>query len=454
MNIHLKDAADVADLGFIAYFGKTSPGEVPQKRPIAFCFNGGPGSSSVWLHMGFLGPKIVEINDLSPPSLPVGYKDNQNTLLNLCDLVFIDPVSTGFSSATNRDKTKNFYGVEEDVLSIADFIRLFLTKFNRWDSPKLLIGESYGTFRAVGLSHMLQDRYFIDINGLILLSLVLDLQPLDTSHSLDIPCITNLPTYAAIAKYHNTLSPDLAQLSVPQIIEKAKEFSINTYAPALIQGCNLSDSNKENISLELQRFTSLSKETLSSVNLRITPEFFMTEVLKPKGQVIGRYDGRSTTFKVPDELSAWYNPMDYPDPSFYQISGAFSAAFHTYLLQDLHWEKEEPYILLNFEVHPWNWTVHSRPSAGLGYVSLLQDFRLAIAKNPNLKTFVAAGYYDLATPYFSQEYSLTHLDLPKQIQNNITIKGYEAGHMMYLNPPSRKALRDDIGVFISSMVSP
>lgn len=454
LTVHGKDEKDTANVSYIAYFAHQPASKDHHPRPIAFCFNGGPGSSSVWLHMGFLGPKIVDLKGMSHPCLPVGYKDNPQTLLCSCDLVFIDPVSTGFSTAANKGNSKKFHGVEEDLFSIADFIRLFLTKYQRWESPKLLIGESYGTLRAVGLASLLQDHFFIDINGLVLVSLVLDLQALDESPSLDIPCITILPTYASIAHYHNQLKPPLLQISTPQVVEEAKKFAIEEYGPALLQGSALSSERKERIAQRLSEFTSLPASTIANLDLRVSDDRFCNDFLQAQNQMIGRYDGRITAYRVPDEPLACKELMSCPDPSFYYISGAFTSAFQAYLSNDLHWQKGEPYVVISNTVHPWNWTVDSQPQAGCGYLSFMQNFRIAMVKNPSLKVFVAGGYYDLVTPYFSQEYSLTHLILPPELQKNIVLKGYESGHMMYLDESSREALFKDLVEFVRSVEHP
>jgi carboxypeptidase C (cathepsin A) len=451
LTVRGKEEKDVANVSFIAYFATPTAENAKRPRPIAFCFNGGPGSSSVWLHMGFLGPKTVDLKGMTHPSLPVGYKDNPQSLLCVCDLVFIDPVSTGFSIAASKENTKKFHGVEEDLFSIADFIRLFLTKYHRWESPKLLIGESYGTLRAVGLASLLQDYYFIDINGLVLVSLVLDLQALELCPTMDIPCITFLPTFAAIAHFHQQLTPSLSHLPVQKLVEETKKFAIEEYGPALLHGSQISVERKDRIAQRLSELTSLPASMISRDDLRISYSRFCNDFLKSQNRMIGRYDGRMTAHRIVDEQSACRDIMSYPDPSFYSISGAFTSAFQAYLSNDLHWKKGEPYVVISDNVHPWNWTVDAQPSAGCGYLSFMQDFRVALVKNPSLKVFVAAGYYDLATPYFSQEYSLTHLLFPHELQRNITFKGYEAGHMMYLDESSRAALFKDLVEFVTAV---
>ena len=447
----------LGNIYFVSYFAKTPSDTSKRSRPIAFCFNGGPGSSSVWLHMGFLGPKTIDVDGLTHPPLPVGYKDNPQSLLASCDLVFIDPVSTGFSTATNVENAKCFHGVEEDLFSVADFIRFFLTKFQRWESPKLLIGESYGTLRAIGLAHILQDQYFIDIDGLVLVSLVLDTNVLPEvlceypSH--DLPCITTLPTLAAIARYHNQLTGPLAQSSIPQVVESAKKFAIEEYAPALILGAQIAPEQSGRIAKRLAELTSLPEEIIKLQNLRISPDCFYSEFLKSKALRVGRFDGRATGYQVPNAPPICHEGMCYIDPSCYNVIGAFASSWQEYLARDLKWQKNEPYILLNTNIDPWKWTVGPRPVPGLGFLSFSQDFRMTMTNNPTLRVFVAAGYYDLATPYFSQQYSLSHLLLPPKLQKQITLKGYEGGHMMYLDKGSRDALHKDLVTFVNEVVT-
>lgn len=440
-----KEEKETANISFIAYFAKPDPENHP--RPIAFCFNGGPGSSSIWLHMGFLGPKTLDLS-----SSPAGYKDNVHSLLSACDLVFIDPVSTGFSTANTKDEAKKFHGVEEDLYSVADFIRLFLTKFQRWNCPKFIIGESYGTLRAVGLAHLLQDHFFINIDGLALISMVLDLQALSDTPSEDLACITILPSLTAIAQYHHTLLPPYEQIPVAQLVQKATTFSIEEYAPALLQGSNLTPERRAYIRKKLSEFTSIPESTIDSLDLRLTSSLFTDEFLQSDRKIIGRFDARTTAFRVPNEPSAC-PASGYPDPSFYSLVGPFTTAFQSYLSKDLLWIRPEPYVVLTDCVRPWNWSMMSCNAAGMGYLSLMQDFRLAMTKNPAMKVFVAAGYYDLATPYFSQEYSLSHLLLPPKIQANILLKGYESGHMIYMDPSCRKLLFADLSHFVSSIAA-
>ena len=453
-----KGDSETANISYIAYFAHPIASRSPE-RPIAFCFNGGPGSSSVWLHMGFLGPKTVDLSDLTYSAGPVGYKDNPQTLLPSCDLVFIDPVSTGFSSAANKDDAKKFHGVEEDLYSVADFIRLFLTRYNRWESPKLLIGESYGTLRAIGLAHLLQDQYFINVNGLVLISSIFNFQTLSDMPSDDILSVTTLPSLAVIAQYHKQLNPTLSVLPIPDLVKTARKFAIEEYAPALLQGSALPDDRKGRIQKLLSELTSIPETDIANMDLRITPASFTIEFLKPRRQTIGRFDGRVLSPRIIDEPSAFGGALNAncagsPDLSLYSVAGAITSAFQSYLSQDLQWKKGDPYVILSDSVlHSWNWSTTSCRIPGMGYLSLTPDFRMAMVKNPTLKVFVAAGYYDLACPYFAQEYSLTHLLLPKELLHNVTFKGYEGGHMMYLDPKVRPVLADDLASFIKSVAS-
>jgi len=429
-----------ADMGFIAYVAHNN---TPHERPIAFCFNGGPGSSSIWLHMGLLGPKILQCTHNDPTS-SITKKENHLSPLALTDLVFIDPIGTGFSRSEDPDKASTFYGVEEDLFSIAEFIRSFLTQFNRWQSPKVLIGESYGSFRAAGLAHILQDHFSIDTNALILISLALNIDSLETDHTFDLPCITRLPTYAAIAHYHHQ-----NDIPLKKVIEESTRFAIEQYGPALSLGDRISQSHKEQIAEQLSQLIFLPKSLILDHHLRIEPNLFSSTILPDRA--VGRYDGRITRWKS-FEGDGYSNRSFYPDPSMYAYSATFTAAFQEYLAQDLNWKTTIPYIILNNRVSRlWNWDAPGGPDQGFGYASCQQTLRLAMAKNPKLKIFVAAGYYDLATPYLSQEHAISHLLLAKPLQKNITFKGYSGGHMMYLTPSIHAKLSDDMRIFIENL---
>lgn len=441
------DSKETAAIHFIAYFAK--PTEDKGNRPIAFCFNGGPGSSSIWLHMGFAGPKIISTKDQK-----CSYKDNPFSLLSSCDLVFIDPVSTGFSKASDEKTERKFLGVEEDLYTLANFIQLFLTKYKRWDCPKLLVGESYGSARAVGLTHLLKNEYFVDIDGLILISLVLDLETVVNYPTSDLPFVVNLPTYAAISQYHKKLKQPYSELPVKDLCKEVSSFAVKEYYPALFSGSNLPEKTNETIAARLSDFTSIAPASFRKDNLRIGPEEFIKKIFENTPAIVGRFDGRMVSWIPPQGPSicqANFSSMRI-DPSFTFVASAFTCAFNEYITKELKWTNEDPYLVLNFEANQyWNWATNtSKP--GFGYTSFVQDLRSSLAKNQHLKVFVAAGYYDLATPYFGQEYSLNHLFLPENLQKNIQFKVYEAGHMIYLDDQSQKELYSDVSSFIQDML--
>lgn len=429
-----------ASMFYTAYFAKA---DAVGCRPIAFCFNGGPGAASIWLHMGGLGPKKIDTKGLLPNSSPIDCKDNPFSLLAVTDLVFIDPISTGFSMAVEKAKENDFFSIDDDLYSFACFVRLFLSKFERWQSPKLLIGESYGTLRAVRLAHLLRDHFSIGIDGLALISLVLDLQDPVQEPWGDLVDVSFLPSYAAIAHYHK--GGEQSE-SVAQLVDKVSTFALEEYLPALAQGTNLSHEKEVHISKKLSEFTLLPESFFLPLSLRLSQERFSEELLKERGVLVGRYDGRICRPQTFDELGMGL--IFPPDPSEAVYSSTFASAVQKYFLCDLLWKKEGGYVLFSNEANrSWNWT---QPSMHLSSSQLL---RTEMSSNPQLKVFVAAGYYDLATPYLSQEMALSHLFLHEELRKNITFKGYEAGHMIYLSPASQRPFFEDMCQFISSLTS-
>lgn len=442
--LNSSDDKTQAKLYFTAYF-KKQPQEPASKRPLIFCFNGGPGSSSVWLHMGLLGPKKVSLQDATFTKQPSGYADNKYTLLDQADLVFIDPVSTGFSKALPGADSKQFYSVEGDVESFAEFIRLFLTHFQRWQSPKYLMGESYGTIRAIGLANHLHDVSFIDLNGIILVSMCLDFQAYDFGNGNDLPYIVNLPTYSACAWYHKKLPDELQKLSLPELLKQVEHFALHEYATALLLGDDLDPDLHAKILEKLSNYTGLKKEFIKSSHLRVLSHNFYHELLKQESKVIGRFDGRYVAF----DSNHMEEPMFVPDPSFDAITGPFTSAFNQYLSEQLKVSKNDPYYILNASaVFPWNFSVDRTP-AGLGYIYMSGKLRSVIEKNPTLNVLVLSGIYDLATPYFAANYSLKHLKLDPSLRKNIEVQNYEGGHMMYINPQAHAKIRADLGRFLA-----
>ncbi len=423
----------------IFYISYTRDGiEDNSKRPVAFCFNGGPGSSSVWLHMGVLGPRRVKLNEdgsLSAP--PFGLVDNEYSLLDQCDLVFIDPVSTGFSRPAPETDPSQFHGVQEDIRSVGEFIRLYCTRNNRWDSPKFLIGESYGTTRAAGLSSHLQGELGMYLNGIVLLSAVLDFQTLRFNLGNDLPYVMFLPAFAATAWYHDALDKSRWS-SLDELLEAVESFATERYSVALLRGDKLDENARRETARELAGYTGLSEQFVISSNLRITMPAFGKELLCSRGKTVGRFDSRFTGL---DRTAAGSRP-DY-DASYAAAQGPFTAALNHYVRSELKFESDLPYEILTGRVYPWNYGDWEN-----SYLNVSENLRLAMTRNPYLKVFVANGYYDLATPYFASEYTFAHLGLDKSLRDNVSMSYYEAGHMMYMHLPSLAKLKTDMAVFI------
>lgn len=431
-------------LFFTAYL-KNEEQKSVGKRPIAFCFNGGPGSSSIWLHMGLLGPKMATINDTTYTEPPSTYQNNPYCLLPDIDLVFIDPMSTGFSKPASGTNAKQFHGIEEDAESFAEFIRLFLTQFKRWDSPRYIVGESYGTIRAVALAEMLHDSYFIDLNGLVLVSMCLDFQAYDFGNGNDLPHVLILPSYTATAWYHKRLKPELQNKPLNDVLKEVEEFALGEYATALLLGNILDEKKRAHIVDRLALYTGLDSEYLKASRLRIINGAFFKEFLRKNNKIVGRFDSRYVGFD--------HNPlqeMSQVDPSFDAIVGPFTSAFQQYLSKELHLLTLEHYRVLNADaVFPWNFSVNRVP-AGLGYVYMSGKLASALEKNPSLQIFIANGIYDLATPYFASDYTISHLNVAPKLLKNVKQYYYEAGHMMYLDPVSHAKMKDDLTQFIKN----
>lgn len=433
--ITLKDDAckPRANLFYISY---TKEGvEDRSMRPITFCFNGGPGSSSVWLHLGLLGPQRVALNEEGEALPPYRLVANEYSLLDHTDLVFIDPVSTGYSRAIPPDQARTFHGVEEDIKSIAEFIRIYLTRFHRWESPKFIAGESYGTTRAVGLASYLHENTYLYVNGIILISSVLNFQSIDFSAGNDLAYLLFLPSYTAAAWYHHCLTPDLQQQPLEAVIQQVQEF-VNEYACALFKGDRLSAHERKALIEKLARFTSLSPTYIDQSNLRIDMLRFAKEVLRHDKRTIGRFDSR---FKGIDAQAVGEH-FEY-DPSADAIFGAFTATLNHYLHQELKWKGEAPYHILA-DVRPWDYG-----RAKNQYLNVAENLRSVMTRNPHVRVFVANGYYDLATPFFATEYTFDHLGLTPALRRHVTMKTYDAGHMMYIYRPALIQLKEDLSRF-------
>jgi len=409
------------------------------KRPITFSFNGGPGSSSVWMHLGMLGPRRVVLEyDGDLPQPPFRLTDNEYSLLDETDLVFIDPVSTGYSRPVEGEKPREWHGFKKDIQSVGDFIRLYTTRYGRWLSPKFLIGESYGTTRAAGLSGYLQERHGLYLNGIMLISAVLDFTTIEFNVNNDLPYILFLPAYAATAWYHRMLR---VRRPLQKLLAEVQEFALGEYASALLKGDQLTRREREAIVEKMARFTGLSPAFILRSNLRIGDQYFFKELLRERGRTVGRLDSR---FTGRDRLGMTDKP-EY-DPLLTNVLGPYTAAFYDYVRAELKFELDLPYEVLNWEfVNPWSYAEFEGR-----YVNVGETLRQAMTINPHLKVFVANGYYDLGTPYFATEYTFNHLGLDETLRGNFSMGYYEAGHMMYIHIPSLDELKRDLADFIRS----
>jgi carboxypeptidase C (cathepsin A) len=412
------------------------------RRPVTFSFNGGPGSSSVWLHMGLLGPKRVRLEEDGMP-LPPPYRliDNDQALLDATDLVFIDPVSTGFSRASKPEDAKKFHGVSDDVRSVAEFIRLYTTRNTRWASPKFIIGESYGTTRAAALSGELRGRHRMNVNGIMLVSTVLNFGTIRFGEHNDLPYVLFLPTYTASAWYHKKLEPALQALPLTNVLTQAEAFATGEYQETLLLGAAVPKARRDAVIRDYARFTGLKPELIEAADLRITIFRFTRELLRAEGKVVGRFDSRYVGY-VRDRLGAG---MEY-DPSGEAIMSAYASTFNHYIRTSLNYESDLAYEILTGAVQPWNWEADNR------YLDVTDTLADSLTQNPFLKIHVSNGYYDLATPYFATRYTFSHLGVDPALLANIVIDDYTAGHMMYLNLPDLKKQKADLARFIRSAV--
>ena len=441
MNITDDNGAVKATMFYVAYVRSDMASE---KRPITFAFNGGPGSSSVWLHMGALGPKRVVLTDKGDmPKPPGNMVDNEYSWLEFTDLVFIDPVGTGYSRPAKDEKKEQFHGLDEDVTSVGTFIRLYTTQNKRWLSPKFLAGESYGTTRAAYLSDHLADRHGMYVNGILLISMVLDFQTLRFSPANDLPCALFLPTYAATAMYHGKLDESL-RANQDKSLEEIRSWALNEYLVYLAKGHVASDAEHKAVTEKLSRYTGLSKEFIASTNNRPDIFRFTKELLRDEGKTVGRLDSRFTGI---DRDNAGEN-FEY-DPSYNAVIYApFTSTVNHYLRSTLGFESDLPYEILTGKVQPWNWG-----SAERGFPYVGEALRKAMTKNKFLKVYVANGWYDLATPFFAAEYTMNHLPLESSLRNNISMKYYRSGHMMYIEKESLKQFTKDVEQFYGNTLA-
>lgn len=438
--LHLKDDAGKtkASVFHIAYTAKDTLDL--KTRPVTFCFNGGPGSSSVWLHLGMLGPQRIRFPDnASPLRPPYTLEENSLSLLDVTDLVFIDPVSTGYSRPSEGEDKSQFHGYEEDLRSVGQFIHDWTTKNQRWVSPKFLLGESYGGVRAAGLAGYLQDRYYMELNGVVLVSGVINFQTLRFGGSNDLPYSGFLPTYTATAWYHKQLSSELQAMPLSQVVKMAEDFASGEYAAALHKGAALPEAEYQSVAMQLSALTGLSVDFVLKAKLRIDMDRFAKELLRERARTVGRYDSR---FLGIDRDNAG-DGYEY-DASGAAIFGPFTATFNDYIRTQLEYKEDRVYEILTGNVQPWSY----RRFEGR-YVDATDTLRKAMTANPYLKVFFACGYYDLATPHFAMKHTVDHLMLDDSLKGNIRFGFYEGGHMMYIYQPSLEMLRRDLVEFYS-----
>jgi carboxypeptidase C (cathepsin A) len=408
------------------------------ERPVTFAFNGGPGSSSIWLHLGLLGPRRVvsgDVGELAPP--PYGLTDNAETLLRHSDLVFIDPVSTGYSRAVEGEKPGDYHGFTRDLESVGEVIRLWTSRNGRWMSPKFLAGESYGTTRAAGLVAHLQDRYGMYLNGVVLISAVLEFGTLDFTPGNDLPFTLFLPSYAAAAHYHG-LIPD-RELS--EVLADAERYAAGRYPNALAQGNRIPEDYRAEVIGRLAALTGLSEDYIDRVDLRIEHTRFFAELLRSRRQVVGRLDSRFTGWGA--DYAA---EVSNDDPSMRAIMGAYTAALNHYVRAELEYENDLPYeIISNDAAKDWSFKEFEN-----NHVTVADKLAEAMRANPHLKVHIASGHYDCATPYFATEHTVARLQIPAELRDNIELHYYPAGHMMYVNEESRLQQSADLAAFIQA----
>jgi carboxypeptidase C (cathepsin A) len=418
-----------AQVFFVAYLlGNVAD---PATRPVTFAFNGGPGSSSVWLHMGALGPKRAVLSD-NGEALPPPFRvtDNESTWLDHTDLVFIDPVSTGFSRPAPGEESAQFHGYKQDIEAVGDFIRLWTTRYGRWTSPKFVVGESYGTTRAAGLSQYLQERHGLYLNGIVLLSSVLNFQTLAFEAGNDVPYPLFLPSYAAAAWYHQRLTPQLEAQPLSEVLKEAEDFAATDYLVSLAKGDAIASTDRNRVAGELARLTGLDAKYLAQLALREPADRFFIDLLKDQNRSIGRYDSRFTGIRT---NPGTHNP-DF-DPSFEAVHGTYTATFNDYVRRELKYESDLPYEVIA-DVKPWELARNQ-------YLDVADDLKKAMGANPYLKVLICCGYFDLATPYFAARSIAQKMQLDPAIRSNLQLAYYDSGHMVYIHAASRQKFKND-----------
>ncbi|MDE3151892.1 MAG: peptidase S10 [Gemmatimonadota bacterium] len=425
----------------VFYISYTKDGTDSTKRPVTFFYNGGPGSSSIWLDMGIMSPMHPNMGpNGSQPAPPYDLVPNPYTPLATTDLVQVDAMMTGYSRPAPGVPASDFTGTRNDITYFGEFIRDYLDKYHRWASPKYLFGESYGTFRSAGLASELQENEGIFLNGVMLLGTVLDLGNIAPSPRNDNAYAMFLPTYTATAWYHKKLPADLQKETLPQVVQQSRDYAFGDYLAVLAKGNTLTDAEKNTAAQQLARLTGLSEQFVLNTNLRVDPNTFRTELLRDQREMLGRYDSR--LIGINGNAASQY--QDY-DPSDVAPTGAFMTAFMNYLHNDLDYSTDLQYYM-GGHTGRWDWG----PGGYAGFPSTSEDLRLAMAKDPYLHVMVGAGYYDTATPFANAEYTFRHMGFDKTYRDRVQFHYYESGHMAYLNQASAKQLQHDIETFIHS----
>ncbi|RIV32873.1 peptidase S10 [Flagellimonas lutimaris] len=438
-----KSGEPVASIWSVAYIQNST--EDPSKRPVTFVFNGGPGSASVWLQMGMFGPQLVKVDSDAAKddgAAPYTLVENTNGILDLTDLVFIDPVGTGFSKVIGKGKVEDFWGLTEDANSVAQFMRQWVTKNNRWLSPKYIIGESFGTTRAAGVANALEGNgQNMALNGLILISQALDYAGSTSVHDNITSYLTYLPSMAATAWYHKKAGQGK---SLESFVEECRNYTYNFYAPALYKGSLLTDAEKNEVAEKLSYFIGLDKKYILKSNLRILMPRFQKQLLEEEGLAIGRLDGRY----MGDEVDKLTDGPHLGDPSSYQISSAYTASLNHFYASELGVKMDRPYLNSNGEIYgKWNWKPVAKESGWEpSYVNVTRKLSETMRRNTGMKVMVASGYYDLICPFFDAEYTFSRNGIERE---KIKMVYYEAGHMMYTHQPDLIKLAQDVREFLS-----
>jgi carboxypeptidase C (cathepsin A) len=438
------DEKPVAKFGYTAYVRDGF--DDPSRRPITFAFNGGPGSASIWLHMGVLGPRIVVTPDaeFAPPP-PYDVRDNENSILDVSDLVMIDPVGTGYSRPVGEARGEDFWGVDQDIDSVARFIKEYVTQNSRWGSPKILLGESYGGMRSGGVALALLERHGMALNGVVLVSPFMEMATGFDGLGVDLPHVMFLPTLAATAWYHEALADRPEDLEA--FIAEVRDFAYSEYAPALLKGSRLGAEERAAVLAKLARYTGVSEDYWDKADLRVNHQQFLKELLRDRKQTVGRIDSRY----VGRSFDLLGEEMSY-DPQSAAVTAAFTSAFLDYYHNQLDFGRDLEYKISGGVWGSWDWK--HRPPDGSGFAipfpNTSIDLAHAMGKNPTMKLLVLQGHFDLATPQLATEYYVDHMDLLPEQRANVTIEYYDAGHMMYLHPPSRVKFKRDVARFIAA----